>query len=419
MLLVCGDIESQPGPYHNIPELKDLCSQKGLKISHQNIRGLQGKFDEISDVLNNNKIDIFSLNELFLNNLKSKFTIPGFEFLRKDRKNGSGGGVGIYIRTELDYKRRKDLEKDDIKSIFIEIYPKNSNSFIVGTLNRPPDSSQYLSKNFDTVLANLLKEMDNKEVIILGDINVDYLKTTHRSIKDSFLLNGFYQLIKAPTRVTETTATLIDVIQTNFKNNISYSTVIPAGLSDHDLIGCVRKMNNVKYQPKIIHCRNYKNYNVDAINNDLLNKDFDSIYNMTSPVAALTHFKSILKETLNGHAPFITKQIKGKPSPWITKELTKEMNTRDQLFRKACKTNKPSDWDVYKRKRNFIKNEVVRLKRNYFKTKLEENATKPDRFWKTVNEIYSTKSKHEPMPKRFTVDNKTVTDKQKNCEWFL
>ena len=135
----------------------------------------------------------------------------------------------------------------------------------MGTLYRPPDSSQYLSKNFDTVLANLLKEMDNKEVIILGDINVDYLKTTHRSIKDSFLLNGFYQLIKAPTRVTETTATLIDVIQTNFKNDISYSTVIPAGLSDHDLIGCVRKMNNVKYQPKIIHCRNYNNYNVDAM----------------------------------------------------------------------------------------------------------------------------------------------------------
>ena len=71
--------------------------------------------------------------------------------------------------------------------------------------------------------------MNSKEVISLGDINVDYLKTSHRSIKDSFLLNGFYQLIKAPTHVTETTATLIDVIQTNFKNNISYSTVIPAG----------------------------------------------------------------------------------------------------------------------------------------------------------------------------------------------
>ena len=134
---------------------------------------------------------------------------------------------------------------------------------------------------------------------------------------------------------------------------------------------------------------------------------------MTSPVAALTHFTAMLKETLNEHAPFITRQIKGKPSPLITKELTKEMNTRDQLFRKARKTNKPSDWDVYKRKRNFIKNEVLRLMRNYFKTKLEENVTKPDRFWKTFNEIYSTKSKHEPMPKRFTADNKTVTDKQK------
>ena len=117
----------------------------------------------------------FSLNELFLNNLKSKFTILGFEILRKD---GGGGGVGIFIRTKLDYKRRKDLEIDDI-----EIYPKIPKSFVVGTLYRPPDSSQYLSKNFDTILSNLLKETDSKEVIILGDFNVQ------------------------PTRVTENTAT--------------------------------------------------------------------------------------------------------------------------------------------------------------------------------------------------------------------
>ena len=420
LLLVCGDIESQPGPYRNIPELKGLCSQKGLKICHQNIRGLQGKFDEVSQILNNNKIEIFFLSELFLNNINSKFIIPGYEFLRKDRKTGSGGGVGIFIRTELNYKRRRDLEEDDIESIFIEIFPKNSKSFVVGTIYRPPDSSKHLSKNFDTVLSNLLKDMDStrKEIIILGDINVDYLKTTHQSIKDAFILNGFSQLINAPTRVTETTATLIDVIQTNCKNNISYSTVIPAGLSDHDLIGCVRKMNNVKYQPITIHCRDYKNYNVDAVNNELLNKDWNLLYQMTSPVGALSYFTSILKETLDKHATFITKQIKGKPSPWMTKELTREMNIRDQLLRKARKTNKTYDWDVYKRKRNFVKNQVQRLKRNHFKTQLEENATKPDRFWKIVNDIYSTKSKSETTSNRFTFENETVTSKQEIANGF-
>ena len=131
LLLVCGDIESQPGPDRNIPELRNLYSRRGLKICLQNIRGLQGKFDEISDILKQHNIDILTLNELFLNNLKAKFVIPGFKFIRKDRKTGTGGGVGIFIRKELNYKRRKESEKDEIKSIFIEIQQKFPNRLLL------------------------------------------------------------------------------------------------------------------------------------------------------------------------------------------------------------------------------------------------------------------------------------------------
>ena len=227
----------------------------------------------------------------------------------------------------------------------------------------------------------MLNDLDKKkkETIILGDLNVDYLKQDNEPIKQSFQLNGFSQLIKLPTRITETTATLIDVIQTSKECNISYNVVIPADLSDHDLIGCVRKMHNIKYQPKTIRCRNYRIYDVDSINNDLLNKDWNPIYQTTSPNTALKYFISIIKETLDQYAPFVTKQIKGKPSPWISKNLSKEMNTRDQLLQKAHKIKKTADWISYKRKRNFVKNEVQRSKRNYHKSQLDENAKKPDR----------------------------------------
>ena len=45
-LLLCGDIESQPGPTNN-NEFKTLISKKGIKFCHQNIRGLYGKIDEV------------------------------------------------------------------------------------------------------------------------------------------------------------------------------------------------------------------------------------------------------------------------------------------------------------------------------------------------------------------------------------
>ena len=128
--------------------------------------------------------------------------------------------------------------------------------------------------------------------------------------------------------------------------------------------------------------------------------------------------KNILKETLDHYAPFITKRIKGKSSPWISRDLAREMNSRDHLLRKARKTNKQFDWSAYKRKRNFVKNEIQRGKRNYYKTKLADYATKPYRFWKVVNEIYPTKSKNEKLHKQFKMNNKLINDKPTIAKGF-
>ena len=46
LLLLCGDIESQPGPTNN-SEFKTLKSKKEIKFCHQNIRGLYQKTDEV------------------------------------------------------------------------------------------------------------------------------------------------------------------------------------------------------------------------------------------------------------------------------------------------------------------------------------------------------------------------------------
>ena len=91
---------------------------------------------------------------------------------------------------------------------------KIPNRLLLALSITPTDSSEYLSKDFDTVLSNMLNDLDKekKEIIILGDLNVDYLKQDNEQIKQSFQLNGFSQLIKSPTRITETTATLIDVL---------------------------------------------------------------------------------------------------------------------------------------------------------------------------------------------------------------
>ena len=81
LLLVCGDIESCPGPFQNID---DFMKVKGMKIFHQNIRGLFGKFECLEELFDrHSSIDIRALTETHIidgqyDDNDSLFKIPGY-----------------------------------------------------------------------------------------------------------------------------------------------------------------------------------------------------------------------------------------------------------------------------------------------------------------------------------------------------
>ena len=134
LLLLCGDNESQPGLTNN-SEFKTLISKNGINFCHQNIRGLYGKTDKET-----------SIREDFHN---AFFDIQGYCFIRRDRKSGQGGSVGLYIRDGIDFARRPDLKNDETESLWIEKRLKNTKPFIFGTIYKPQDSAKHLSKNFN------------------------------------------------------------------------------------------------------------------------------------------------------------------------------------------------------------------------------------------------------------------------------
>ena len=72
------------------------------------------------------------------------------------------------------------------------------------------------------------------------------------------------------------------------------------------------------------------------------------------------------------------------------------MNIRDQLLRKARKTNRENDWSSYKRQRNKVNGMIKKCKNKYHRDLLQENATSPDKFWTTIKKLFSTKPKKDP-----------------------
>ena len=62
--------------------------------------------------------------------------------------------------------------------------------------------------------------LENKECILTGDMNCNYLvNSDHKELKSILTAFGLKQLIKDPTRVTQDSRSLIDLIYTNESNS--------------------------------------------------------------------------------------------------------------------------------------------------------------------------------------------------------
>ena len=99
---------------------------KGFRIGHINIQGIQNKFDQIGLMLNNSKNDIhiFGLSETKLKHYHpdNYFFVDKYQFFRKDRilskeRCEEGGGIIVYVRNEVKFERRCDIEMKEIECL--------------------------------------------------------------------------------------------------------------------------------------------------------------------------------------------------------------------------------------------------------------------------------------------------------------
>ena len=143
------------------------------------------------------------------------------------------------------------MENVNIELICLEILSQHTKPYFLCILYRPPSSSKHLCRNyidtFDKTLSKIKDISENKEIIITGDINCNYLNNDHeKAFKNLLSLNGFIQTIKQPTRTTSHSETLIDVLLSTRPELLSHNEVIPCTISDHDAICCTRKINKEK-----------------------------------------------------------------------------------------------------------------------------------------------------------------------------
>ena len=279
----------------------------------------------------------------------------------------------------------------DIEALCLEIEHSACKNVTVICAYRPPDSDDEFFTSFENVINRL--DHDDKELIILGDLNCDLL-TSRREHHTKQLLNiseefQLHQLIHEPTRITEKSATLLDVIYTNNPDRILNSGVIHCGISDHSLIYVIRKTSlRLRLgKHKYVTNRNFKNFDADAFNEDLKNLSWHEILSMKDANTMWTKWKTLFLTVLERHAPHKMRRVKHKQMPWMSAELKKLINEKHKMKARANKSSNPNDWEQFKKLRNLINNRLKEAKATYYKSQIKSNAENPRAVWKIINQL--------------------------------
>ena len=193
------------------------------------------------------KFDILCLNETKLDAKidDDDIYITGYTSCRRDRDR-YGGGVIIYVADSLESYPIDEFYNKDIEALWTKICLRRSKPLVIGTIYRPPGKGKDLVKMGEIMsyMSEIKSKLDvNQEVHICGDFNCNMLKRTglSSSIHNICNLIGATQLVTEPTRVTQTSSTLIDLLSTTKEEKIAESGVIHASISDHSIVYAIRK----------------------------------------------------------------------------------------------------------------------------------------------------------------------------------
>ena len=348
-------------------EIVDLTfASKGLHFGNLNIRHLVPKLDELRLALAaDSGPDIFGVCETFLecNGPDCQLNIQGFDFMRKDRsdiQNKSGGGLVLYYRSSLNCKRRSELEISNIETLWSEFTLPNTRPFLACTVYRPPNALSEWIDLFEQEVS--IAQTTGLEIILMGDFNIDYKSCINRKWFNMVQLFDLTQLVSEPTRITETSATIIDHVYTNRPQNVTECFISHFSISDHFPVCFTRKVNCkvTKNEHVTTTYRCFKQFEESVFLRDLQNELNSFTANSTNVDDDFSNWFQLIIKHLENHAPFKTKRVKNKRLPeWFSPELTHMQRLRDESKRQK-------QWSDFKRYRNKTRQLIRTAKRKYF-----------------------------------------------------
>lgn len=247
---------------------------------------------------------------------------------------------------------------------------------------------------------------------MLGDINLDHTRRKRNDVTDGLIaemsVNGFKQYIEEPTRRTNKTATLLDVLYVKSSKKIK-PFVVHLAVSDHYMIGCYRYLNYTTPPKDTIFGRSYRNYSADLAENYYRRQRRDLVYMYNDVDQVWNILFDFIRHCANSLCPESEMHIPQNKNPWISKEIIEKLNERDSAFLKAYNSKLPADLKHAKELRTEAKRAVRNARADFIKSNLEEHSNNPRKYWEEINKLIKHKSSEKKIELK-DLDNSIIPD---------
>ena len=390
-------------------------------IASINIQSIQSKHTKLKQLLNETQktpIQIIALQETWSIKHTDLIHIPNFNFTHKQRPAGNGGGIGFYVKSDLNFKI---LEKHSkfIPKIFecltIEVSLNNTKTTFSSIYRSPSPSSEHLAEfisNLDTLLHNISSEYQSSYICLDSNINTLNISSQHPHFTylSTIHANGFIQCIDRATRIQDTTHTLIDHILTNTNTNHIICGTLICDVSDHFLTFIQLSHKHHTSQPKAQLTRNFSDKNIqsfklglgtlnwtDVLNCNNVNTCYDMFWDNFNTLYELNFpkIKSCFNKNLH------------KICNFMTNGLLVSRTTKIKLHKISIQHPTQANISKYKKYRNTFNSLIRASKKLYYESNLSKAKKDPKKTWALLKEAMNLNSASE----KIEINGTTLTNK--------
>ena len=355
-----------------------------------------------------------STNTFSTQQVHEKFRIEGYKiYLPACWETHDKARIMVYANEEIKSKFRQPYQNENhLQSVLLEVGYGRSKTHLVNFYYREWKNCATGQSDKASQIANLSLLVDiwrrciaeDRDFISLGDINLcakqwDKPGYVHSNlaeiVKDFMVEENCCQIVNQYTRIRQVGDTVqrscLDHIIINCLEKISSLQVHGVGSSDHLGISVMKSSREIRTSVRTTRRRVYKSFDKAAFIEDIKfakeHGDFSEILRTDDIELAGDIFTQIFNRILDHHAPVKVIQNRKNYVPYISEDIHKAMEERNELKKEAAKTGDNDTFNKYKKKRNDVSRLLKSAESKHYTEKFSNHEVDSKETWKASFEI--------------------------------